>query len=55
VKTTPIEFPHTTGAAISADTLSAGAMFEDSAATGIDGNSTDNSAVDSGAAYVFDY
>jgi hypothetical protein len=41
--------------ALSADgnTLAVGADLEDSAATGINGNESDKSAVDSGAAYVF--
>lgn len=41
--------------ALSADgsTLAVGALLEDSNATGIDGNAADNSAVDSGAVYVF--
>ena len=41
--------------ALSADgnTLVVGAEAEDSAATGINGDATDNSAIDSGAAYVF--
>jgi len=39
--------------AISGDTVVVGAYYEDSAATGIDGNQNDNSATDSGAAYVF--
>ena len=41
--------------ALSADgsTLAAGAFAEDSAATGLGGNQADNSAVDSGAVYVF--
>jgi hypothetical protein len=34
-------------------TLAVGAPYEKSAATGIDGNQADNSAYDSGAAYVF--
>ena len=34
-------------------TLAVGALFEDSAATGIDGNQADNTATDSGAVYVF--
>jgi hypothetical protein len=34
-------------------TLAIGARFEDSNATGINGNQADNSAVDSGAVYVF--
>jgi len=41
--------------ALSADgnTLAAGAVLEDSNATGIDGNQSDDSAIDSGAVYVF--
>jgi hypothetical protein len=39
--------------AISGDTMVVGAPYEDSNATGIDGNQTDNSAADSGAVYVF--
>jgi hypothetical protein len=41
--------------ALSADgsTLAIGAPYEDSAATGLDGNQADNSATDSGAVYVF--
>ena len=39
--------------AISDDTLAVGAHNEDSNATGVDGNQADNSAVLSGAAYVF--
>ncbi len=39
--------------AISGDTIVVGAYFEDSSATGINGNQSDNSANDSGAAYVF--
>lgn len=39
--------------AISGDTLVVGAEREDSSASGIDGNQTDNSAANSGAAYVF--
>ena len=41
--------------ALSSDgkTLAVGALFEDSAASGVDGNQTDNSLVNSGAAYVF--
>ncbi len=39
--------------AISGDTVVIGANFEDSSATGINGDQTDNSAVDSGAVYVF--
>jgi hypothetical protein len=40
-------------AAISGDTLVVGAFVEDSNATGVDGDETDNSAIQSGAAYVF--
>jgi len=39
--------------AISGDTLIAGAYFEDSIATGINGDETSNGAADSGAAYIF--
>ncbi|WP_224190196.1 FG-GAP repeat protein [Nannocystis pusilla] len=38
----------------SGDTIAVGARFEDSAATGIGGQSTDNSAANSGAVYVFE-
>src|SRR5215471_2586443 len=40
-------------AAISGDTIVVGASREDSSATGVNGNQADNSAVNSGAAYVF--
>jgi len=39
--------------AISGDTIVVGANSEDSNATGVDGDQSDNSAVQSGAAYVF--
>ena len=39
--------------AVSGDTVVVGAVFEDSNATGINGDQTDNSATDAGAAYVF--
>jgi hypothetical protein len=39
--------------AISGDTVVVGAASEDSSATGVGGNQSDNSAGDSGAAYVF--
>ncbi len=39
--------------AVDGDTLVVGAPFEDSAATGINGNQADNSAPDSGAGYIF--
>ncbi|MFO1497276.1 MAG: integrin [Verrucomicrobiota bacterium] len=39
--------------AISGDTLVVGAPYEDSNATGIDGDQTNNDTADSGAAYVF--
>jgi len=38
---------------VSDDTVVVGAHFEDSNATGVNGNQSDNSATDSGAAYVF--
>ncbi len=39
--------------AVSGDTLVVGARFEDSNATGVNGDQADNSVNDSGAAYVF--
>jgi hypothetical protein len=39
--------------AVSGDTVVVGAFAEDSNATGINGNGSDNNALDSGAAYVF--
>ena len=39
--------------AVSGDTVVVGAYGEDSNATGVNGNQSDNSATDSGAAYVF--
>jgi len=39
--------------AISGDTLAVGALFESSAATGINGNQADNSVIRAGAVYVF--
>ena len=39
--------------AVSGETVIVGALGEDSNATGVDGNPADNSALDSGAAYVF--
>jgi hypothetical protein len=39
--------------ALSGDTLAVGALFEDSVATGIDGDEADNNASASGAVYVF--
>jgi hypothetical protein len=39
--------------AISGDTIVVGAPFDDSNATGVNGNAVDNSATNSGAAYVF--
>ncbi len=39
--------------AVSGDTLVAGAKYEDSSATGVNGDQADNSAPESGAAYVF--
>ena len=40
--------------AVSGDTVVAGAVSEGSNATGVNGDQSDNSAADSGAAYVFD-
>ena len=39
--------------ALSGDTLAVGATFEDSVATGINGNQSDNSVASAGAVYVF--
>lgn len=39
--------------AVSGDTIIVGAPLEDSIATGVDGNQSDNSALNSGAAYIF--
>ncbi len=39
--------------AVNNDTVAVGAICEDSSATGIDGSGADNSAISSGAAYVF--
>ncbi|OWY72739.1 hypothetical protein B7486_05050 [cyanobacterium TDX16] len=39
--------------AVSGDTVVVGARYEDSSATGVNGNGADNSTADSGAAYVF--
>jgi hypothetical protein len=39
--------------ALSGNTLAVGAYLEDSAAVGLNGNQTDNTALDSGAVYVF--
>ncbi|MFZ5859107.1 MAG: integrin [Chloroflexota bacterium] len=39
--------------AISGDTVVVGAPFEDSSASGVNGDQNDNSAVNSGAAYIF--
>ena len=52
---TPYEASDSFGAsvALDGDTLVVGAPLEDSSATGIGGNPLDNSAADSGAAYVY--
>ena len=42
-----------TSLSISGDTLVVGAPYEDSAATGVNGNQADNLASESGAAYIF--
>ncbi len=41
--------------AISGDTVVVGANGEDSNATGVNGNQADNSALNAGAAYVFNF
>src|SRR5687767_8101572 len=45
------EFGHSVS--VSGDTVVLGAEWEDSSATGVNGNQSDNGATDSGAAYVF--
>jgi hypothetical protein len=53
---TPKPFANSFGTvSLSADgtSLAVGAAFEDSAATGIGGDQTDNSATDSGAVYLY--
>ena len=47
------DFGYTLALSDSGNTLAVGAYFEDSSATGINGNQTDNSIQNSGAAYVF--
>jgi hypothetical protein len=42
-----------TGIAVSGDTLAVGAQNESSAARGVNGDQSDNSAPDAGAVYVF--
>ena len=42
-----------TSVVVSGDTVVVGAPYESSNATGVNGNQNDNSATDSGAAYVF--
>ena len=42
-----------TSVTLSGDTLAIGAQFEDSAATGVNGDQLDNTALSSGAVYVF--
>jgi FG-GAP repeat len=42
-----------TSVAVSLNTVVVGALYEDSNATGVDGDQNDNTATDSGAAYVF--
>ena len=39
--------------ALSGDTLAVGALYEQSAATGIEGDQSDNSVSGAGAAYLF--
>ncbi|MDG2303992.1 MAG: FG-GAP repeat protein [Candidatus Binatia bacterium] len=56
LKASNTESPDSFGAsvAISGDTIVVGAKFEDSAATGVNGDQSDNSESSSGAAYVFE-
>ena len=46
-------FGSSIGLSADGNTLAVGALFEDSAATGINGDESDNSSVSSGAVYVF--
>ena len=46
-------FGHAVTLSADGNTLAVGSIFEDSNATGIDGNQADNSAAQAGAAYVF--
>ena len=46
-------FGSSLGLSADGNTLAVGALFEDSAATGINGDESDNSALSSGAVYVF--
>lgn len=46
-------FGHTVTLSADGNTLAVGAIFEDSNATGVDGNQADNSASQSGAVYIF--
>ena len=47
------QFGFSVALSVDGSTLAAGAVSEDSSATGIDGNQTDDSAASSGAVYVF--
>ena len=46
-------FGHSVALAADGNTLAVGAFFEQSGSTGINGNQSDNSAIESGAVYVF--
>ncbi len=47
------QFGHSVPLSADGSTLAVGAWFEDSAATGINGNQADNSASGAGAVYVY--
>ena len=47
------EFGHSLSLSSDGNTLAVGAPFEDSSATGIEGDESDNSLLDAGAVYVF--
>jgi hypothetical protein len=51
--TTAFDYFGESSVSMSGDTVVAGAMFEDSNATGVNGNQADNSGGQSGAAYVY--
>jgi hypothetical protein len=46
-------FGHAVSLSADGSTLAVGAMFEESSATGVNGNQADNGAINSGAVYVF--
>ena len=53
LKAIPFNFYGWLAVSVDGSTLAVGAWWEDSVATGMNGDGTDNNAVDSGAVYVF--